>query len=139
MNRKIEGAVLTRARIFKAGDEEALAAVLPQSDMDRLVANGTLTGEWTAAAPVTPADAGGANADTTEETDDNHADSTDASTDADDSEHADESDAGAADGESDTDGTDDTGAADTSTTDAGTNQVNGTQSTRRTQRSQRRK
>lgn len=48
-NRKIEGAVVQFGRIYKAGDEAALALVLPQSDIDRLAAKGVLTGDWSSA------------------------------------------------------------------------------------------
>jgi hypothetical protein len=54
MDRTIIGAILTRGRIYKAGDEDLLAPLLPKADIERLVEKGALTGDWgqRAAAPA---------------------------------------------------------------------------------------
>jgi hypothetical protein len=54
--RTIVGSILQSGRIFKAGDEDALAKVLPAADSARLIAAGQLSGDWSAASSETPAD-----------------------------------------------------------------------------------
>lgn len=44
--RKIVGAVVQNGRTFTAGAEDALATVLPPSDIARLVKAGQLSGDW---------------------------------------------------------------------------------------------
>ena len=53
-DRKIVSAVLQNARFYRAGDEAALAAILPPADAARLVAKGVLSGDWTSNAQPAP-------------------------------------------------------------------------------------
>lgn len=56
-NRTIVGSVIQSGRIYKAGDEAALAHVLPRKDTERLVAKGVLAGDWGTGDVVEPAPA----------------------------------------------------------------------------------
>ena len=47
-DKQIHGAVLQSGRIYTAGDEAALALVLPPRDVDRLLGRGVLSGDWSA-------------------------------------------------------------------------------------------
>lgn len=44
--RKITGAILQGGRMYKAGDEEALAIALPKAQIVRLLAAKQLAGDW---------------------------------------------------------------------------------------------
>jgi hypothetical protein len=46
---KIVGSILQSGRLYKAGEEDALAKVLPTADAARLVAAGQLSGDWSPA------------------------------------------------------------------------------------------
>jgi hypothetical protein len=46
MKPKIEGAIIQSGRTYKAGDEDALAAVLSPENVQRLVRKGALSGNW---------------------------------------------------------------------------------------------
>lgn len=61
--RRIVGGVNQGGRLYKAGDEEALAGVLTQKNIDRLVEKGVLAGNWSSTEPAStaPADAASAN------------------------------------------------------------------------------
>lgn len=48
-DRKIVGSILKSGRLYKAGEEDALAKVLPAADRARLVEAGQLSGDWSAA------------------------------------------------------------------------------------------
>lgn len=54
--RKIVGSVIQSGRIYKAGDEDALHAALPETDRHRLTASGQLTGDWSGDAPAPKAE-----------------------------------------------------------------------------------
>lgn len=56
-DRRIVGSVLQSGRIYRAGDEDALHAALPEADRDRLSAAGQLTGDWSGAAGSSAAQA----------------------------------------------------------------------------------
>lgn len=43
---RIVGGVSQNGRVYKAGDEDALAAKLSQENLDRLVDKGALAGKW---------------------------------------------------------------------------------------------
>ena len=56
-DKQIHGAVLQSGRIYVAGDEAALALVLPPRDVDRLLGRGVLSGDWSASLIHTSTDA----------------------------------------------------------------------------------